>query len=375
MDYQIITTDSALAEYCASSSNCDYLSLDTEFIRTRTWFPQCGLIQICNGKQTVLVDPLEITQWQPFISLLTSPTVVKVLHSCSEDLEVFMHLLDTVPQPLFDTQFAACMAGIGTTLGYGKLVQELLDIELDKGESRTDWLRRPLSDTQLVYAANDVVYLHKLYPILKEKLDALQRYDWVLMESEQLILKKQSGLPADYRYLAIKNSWQLSSKSLAALKALAGWRFVTAIEKDTAANFVVKETALLEIAKRLPRSLPQLSGLGCMTHKEIRLYGETIIALVNETLDEDPETYPVRIKRLIDISSYKKISQSIRNDCIAIAQELDIPLEILASKKQINQYLKWHWFEIEECKLQQVQPDLLSGWRKQLLQEALKPYN
>ena len=130
MDYQIITTDDELAEYCASSLDVAYLALDTEFIRTRTWFPQCGLIQMCNGKQTVLVDPLEITQWQPFKELLVAPTVVKVLHSCSEDLEVFMHLLETVPKPLFDSQFAACIAGIGTTLGYAKLVQEMLGIGL-----------------------------------------------------------------------------------------------------------------------------------------------------------------------------------------------------------------------------------------------------
>lgn len=374
MDYQIITTDAALAEYCASSANVAYLALDTEFIRTRTWFPQCGLIQICNGSQTVLVDPLEINQWQPFKDLLTSPAVVKVLHSCSEDLEVFMHLLDTVPQPLFDSQFAACIAGIGTTLGYGKLVQEMLGIELDKGESRTDWLQRPLRDSQLVYAANDVVYLHRLYPMLKEKLDALQRFDWVLKESEQLILKKQAGLPPEYRYLAIKNSWQLSSRSLAVLKELAAWRFITAIEKDSAANFVVKETALLEVAKQMPRSLAKLSALGCMTHKEIRLHGEKIINLVNEALEQDPEYYPPRIKRLIDISSYKKISQAIRNECIDIADNLDLPLEILASKKQINQYLKWRWFDIEECKQQQLTPDLLSGWRKELLQDVIRPY-
>ena len=137
---------------------------------------------------------------------------------------------------------------------------------------------------------------------------------------------------------------------------------------------MVKETAILEIARRMPQSLSKLNALGCMTSKEIRLYGEKIIGLVNTALEAHPDTYPPRIKRLIDISAYKKVSQAIRSECLAIAEKLDLPLEILASKKQVNQYLKWRWFEIEECKIQQMQPDLLSGWRKDLLQKVLEPY-
>lgn len=374
MAFQIITTDSALADYCAQSEVNEYLALDTEFIRTRTWFPVCGLIQICNGKQTVLVDSLEISDWQPFKDLLNNENVVKVLHSCSEDLEVFMRQIGTIPKPLFDSQFAACVAGIGTTLGYGKLVQELLDIELDKGESRTDWLKRPLTETQLEYAANDVVYLYKLYPMLKAKLDALGRYDWVIQDSEQLANKKQSGLPAEYRYLMIKNSWQLQPQSLAVLKDLAAWRYTTAVETDSAANFVVKEAAILEVARRMPKSMAKLNALGCMTHREMRLYGELFINKVIRVINADPASYPPRIKRLNDISTYKKVSQSIRSECLEIAERLDLPLEILASKKQVNQYLKWRWFDIEECKLQGAQPDIMSGWRKVLLADIVSRY-
>lgn len=374
MEYQIITNDETLAKFCAESCNAQYLSLDTEFVRTRTWFPLCGLVQVCNGPRTVLVDPLEINNWQPFIDLLVNEDIVKVLHSCSEDLEVFLREMDTIPKPLFDTQFAACIAGIGTTMGYGKLVQELLNIELDKGESRTDWLKRPLRDAQLVYAANDVVYLHQVYPILKENLDALQRFDWVLLESEQLARKKRAGLPAEYRYLLVKNSWQLQPQSLGLLRDLAQWRYNTAIETDTAANFVVKEAAILEVARKMPGSMAKLSALGCMTHRELRLYGELFIDFVHRALQSDPDFHPPKVKRLIDISSYKKISQSIRTDCVKIAEELNLPLEILSSKKQVNQYLKWCWFEVEECKIQGLEPDLMFGWRKDLFAETLKKY-
>ena len=333
MDYQIIADDTALSEFCARCADAEFLALDTEFIRTRTWYPQCGLIQICNGPEAVLVDPLQITHWQPFKDVLNNESIVKVLHSCSEDLEVFMRQVDTIPKPLFDSQFAACIAGIGTTMGYGKLVQELLGIELDKGESRTDWLKRPLSNTQLAYAANDVVYLFKLYPMLKQKLDDLQRFDWVLQESQQLVAKKLAGLPAEYRYLTIKNSWQLQPQSLALLKVLAAWRFNTAVEKDSAANFIVKEAAILEVARRMPKSMAKLSALGVMTHKELRLYGERFVEFVLAASQMAPENYPPKIKRLIDIGQYKKVSQNIRSHCVTVAEELPFAVGNLSLEK------------------------------------------
>ena len=375
MQYQIITSDDELNEFCQQSSEKSYIAVDTEFVRTRTWFPHCGLIQICNGDRTVLIDPLEIHDWSAMRALMSQETVTKVLHSCSEDLEVFLHQLGLVPYPIFDTQFAACMAGMGNTLGYGKLIQELLGIELDKGESRTDWLKRPLSDTQLVYAANDVIYLHQAFPILAQKCRELGRYDWVVEDTRQLALKKQNELPAEYRYLAVKNNWQLAPHSLAVLQRLAGWRYRMAKEKDMAANFVVKETALLEIAKRLPRSIARLQALNCLTGKEIRLYGESLLHAVAQVDGQDPSGFPDRVKRLMDFSAYKKVSQSLRSDCAKVAESNQLPIEILASKKQINQYLKWRWFEVEECKLQGMEPDLCSGWRKPLLASILANYH
>ena len=374
MGYQIITSDADLQTFCEQCQSSQYLALDTEFVRTRTWFPHCGLIQVCNGERTVLIDPLAITDWADFLQLMRKDSLVKVLHSCSEDLEVFKHLLGEIPSPIFDSQFAACLAGLGPTLGYGKLIKDMLGIELDKGESRTDWLKRPLTPMQLEYAANDVVYLYQIYPLLKEKLTGLQRYDWVLQESANLAHKKSSGLPAQYRYLLIKNSWQLQPSSLAVLQELTAWRYELAKKKDMAANFVIKETALLELAKRLPRTAPRLHAANVLSGKEIRLYGDSILQLVNKALSQPPEEYPARIKRLVDMSAYKKVSQSIRNDCIAVAQQHDLPVEILASKKQVNQFLKWLWFDVEECKLQNIKPDICVGWRNTLLQDVLQQY-
>ncbi|MCC2607381.1 ribonuclease D [Planctobacterium marinum] len=375
MEFQIINDNGSLAEYCQQSKGAEFISLDTEFVRTRTWYPQCGLIQINNGKRIVLVDPLTISDWQPLKDILVAPDIVKVLHSCSEDLEVFSRLLGVYPAPIFDTQFAACLAGLGNTLGYAKLIQDLLGIEVDKGESRTDWLRRPLSDTQLQYAANDVLYLHQVYPMLKSKIDALGRFDWVLQEMATLSLKKSANLAAQYRYLLVKNAWQLNAGELAVLQELAGWRYNKAVEQDLAANFVIKEAAMLEIARRAPKSIARLAALNVLTGKEMRLYGEEILSLILTASLINEENRPEKIRRLVDIKAYKKICQSIRSACIDVAEEQNIPLEVLASKKQINQFLKWLWFDVEECKLQDIKPDLCLGWRHYLLAEVLSQYH
>ena len=375
MEFQIINENGSLANYCQQSKGAEFISLDTEFVRTKTWYPQCGLIQINNGKQIVLVDPLAVSDWSPLVEILVDPDIVKVLHSPSEDFEVFSRLFGIYPAPIFDTQFAACLVGLGNTLGYAKLIHELLGIEVDKGESRTDWLRRPLSDTQLQYAANDVYYLHQVYPILKEKILAIERFDWVLQEMDSLVSRKRANLEPQYRYLLVKNNWQLQPRSLAVLQDLAAWRYQTAVEQDLAANFVIKETAMLEISKRVPKSLGKLASLNVLSGKELRIHGECIVNMVLQSCQRDENEFPPEVRRLMDIKAYKKISQNIRNQCLTIAEELNIPPEVLASKKQINQFLKYLWFDTEECKLQGIKPDLCTGWRFELLADVLREYH
>lgn len=372
MDFEYIDNDVALAKFCAQASQTDFIAVDTEFVRTRTYFPQCGLIQINDGQSVVLIDPLKIKLWRPLAKLLENPDVVKVLHSCSEDLEVFWRLLGVMPTPLFDSQFAAALLNHGPSIGYAKLVEEMLNIPVDKGESRTDWLKRPLTNEQLHYAANDVIYLHRIYSKLAEPLHEIGKYDWVLKDSDALATKKQIGLPPEYRYLTVKNAWQLQGKQLAVLQRLTAWRFEKAVEQDKALNFVIKETCLLDISRRLPTHTSSLHSIPGMSGKDVRIHGDAIIGIVTDVADMDEAAYPERIKRLIDVRSYKKISQAIRNECQRIAEENQVPLELLASKKQVNQFLKWLWFDVEECKMQRSEPDLMKGWRYELLKPVLE---
>ncbi|MCY7296822.1 ribonuclease D [Alteromonas sp. a30] len=374
MQFQFINSQDAFNAVCKSALNASFVALDTEFVRTRTYYPKLGLIQLFDGTHLSLIDPLEINDWQPFIQLLENEATVKVLHSCSEDMEVFLCYFKTVPTPLFDTQFAAGLLGFGASLGYAKLVADFLDVALDKGESRTDWLQRPLSAEQLQYAANDVEYLYQLYPLLKAKTDECQRTQWVFDEMAQLALKKRHGLPSDYAYLTIKNNWQLSGKSLMALKLIAGWRLDKAREQDMALNFIIRETSVLDIARNCPTDKRTLANLGCLSGKELRLYGDEIIALVKQALDSDESAYPTKVKRLPDVSGYKKTLHALREICLKKSESDNIKPELLASKNQINQLLKWHWFTPNEFEASGLLPDLATGWRKHIVYDELMAF-
>ncbi|MDC8830588.1 ribonuclease D [Alteromonas gilva] len=367
MDYIYIQDQATLDAMCAQAARQKAIAIDTEFVRTRTLAPELGLIQLYDGHQLVLIDPLAIGDMSSLVALLTNPDVLKVLHSCSEDLEAFLATFNTVPSPIFDTQFAASLLGLGATMGYARLIETLLNKELDKGESRTDWLARPLSDKQCRYAADDVLYLLPAFEQLFAMVEAKGKVDWVISESACLAVKKQVRLPPQYAYLQVKNAWRLSSQQLTVLKHLAAWRLSRAQERNMALNFVFKEAHMYEIALRLPQSKAALSAIHCLTPQERRLNPDMVLNAVRDGLQEYDNAAPderlERIKRLIDFPAYKQILARFKQAVTALAAEHDVTEEVLASKKQLNQLLKYYWFDIEECQLMGLKPDVLSGWR------------
>jgi ribonuclease D len=363
MQYTFISDTAELEKFCAKASECSAIAVDTEFVRTRTLYPQLGLIQIYDGEQLVLVDPQKIDDFSSLKTLLTNPDVVKVLHSCSEDLETFWHAFKIMPAPIFDSQFAASVTGMGTSLGYAKLVEMMLNVTVDKGESRTDWLARPLSEEQCVYAANDVLYLLQLYPELKAKVEEQNKLAWIYAEIATLANKKQSLIPLDSVYLGITHNWQLNGQSLLVLQRLAAWRMETARQRDMALNFVVKEQNLLEIAKRQPRSKTALLAVPGINHHEVRIHGDALLTIVEACQKVPTECYPPKVDRLTEHSEFKKVSAAVREICSQVAAELEVPIEIVGSKKQVNQLISWCWFKVDESRISGVMPDLINSWR------------
>lgn len=363
MNYRIINTFSELERVCLAARETDVVMLDTEFVRTRTYYPQLGLIQMYDGESLSLIDPLEIDDMTPFVHLMKDTAVLKVLHACGEDIEVFFNQFQCVPTPMVDSQIMAAFLGYGLSTGFAALSNELLGVELDKSESRTNWLARPLTERQLTYAAADVFYLMPIYQQLLEKVQTAGWWDAALAESELQCEKRTRPQDADLAYLNIKGAWQLNPAELAILKPLATWRFHEAVKRDLALNFVIRENDLLTIARSRLTTPKAMEEAGIDVHA-VRRHGNKIALMVKEAMQLSEDEYPEPIETLMDYPSYKQLFKELKDTVKGAAQSQGLAPEFVASKKQLNQLLSWVWKGNQDP---EKTPDVMQGWRRQVV--------
>ena len=361
--FSLITTNTELSEICLLAQQQDIVALDTEFIRISTYFPKLGLIQLYDGKRVSLIDPLMITDFSPFVKLLADSNVLKVLHSCSEDLLVFLQTFNQLPTPMIDTQIMARFLGLGMSAGLAKLVQQYLNIKIDKGATRTDWIKRPLSKIQLQYAAGDVWYLLPLYHILQQELSQTPWLKAVKEDCELALIKtyKLKERDSNKAYLDIPNAWKLKPLELARLKVLATWRQNIAVKRNLALSYIVKSEHLWKVAKYNPRNIAEMLELG-LTHNEIRIYGKKILQLLVQASQISPNNYPQKIVRISEDPRYKQTIRSLQEQVTALTP-VGLSPEIIASKRTLEELIKWVWKK--ECSSNKL-PELLIGWRKQI---------
>ena len=363
----MITTNEALAALCEAAAGTDAIALDTEFVRTRTYYPQLGLIQLYDVERVALIDPLTITDWAPFRDLITNTRVTKFLHAGSEDLEVFLNAFGVMPQPMIDTQILAAFSGRALSWGFAAMVEQYTGVVLDKSESRTDWLARPLTTRQCDYAAADVWYL---LPIARTLLAETEEAGWLnaaLDECRLMMQRRSEILAPEEAWRDISNAWQLRTRQLACLRLLADWRLRKARERDLAVNFVVREENLWAVARYMPGSMGELDSIG-LSGSEIRFHGKTLLSLVAQAQALPEDALPEPLLNLVDMSGYRKAFKAIKAQVQEVSESKGLSAELIASRRQINQLLNWHW----QLKPQTNLPELISGWRAELMAEQLK---
>lgn len=375
MQYQLIQTQVQLNTFVEQIQNKPILAIDTEFMRRRTLYPEVALIQVFDGEHLALIDPLAELSLFDFWQVLKDPAVLKVLHSPSEDIEVFQKYAGFVPAPLFDTQFALQLLGEGNCMGFALMVKTLLGIEIDKSESRTNWLQRPLTTKQLDYAAADTFHLLPCFELIIDRINKADLFEIVLDESELIANKRAFQTPDELLYKDIKNAWQLRPHELAVLKELAIWRRNKAIRKNLALNFVLKEHNMTEIAKRGPSSLNSLRQIPGVESIEVNRSGVEILKCIEKAKAIAVDEHPQVLKRLIDFPNYKQTAKDIKQKITKVAKANNIPEDVLASKKQVNQLISWNWKLTAEQKKTHIKPDLLSSWRYGFIKEALKEWD
>lgn len=354
--FQWVETDQQLALMYQNVKQASVVTLDTEFVRIRSFYPKLGLLQLFDGETVYLIDPLTIEDFSPFVALLANTAILKVLHACGEDLEVFQHYFKQLPEPMIDTQVISSFIGLGSSVGFSKLVANYCQIELDKSSSRTDWLARPLSDKQLQYAASDVWFLLPVYQKLQAELSQTRWQSAVEQECQALKNKRLVEFDSNQAYKKIGNAWQLNPQELAVLQVLEKWRYDEAKKRDLALNFVVKEQSLWQIAKMQPKHTATL--LEFMHPNEVRLHGKKLLWLVEQAKQIEPQDYPPIITRLIDEPHYKRDLQQLKK-WLPECQPADLAPEVFASKRQLEQLFKW---QRSGCAAEK-RPELLSGWR------------
>lgn len=254
----LISDSAELAELCAGLAHEPYITIDTEFLRDKTYWPQLCLIQVAGKDAAAAIDPLSPIDMAPLTALLDNAAVLKVFHAARQDLEIFYNLTGSIPHPLFDTQVAGMVCGFGDSVSYETLAAKLAGAKIDKSFRFTDWSNRPLSDKQLHYALSDVTHLRVVYEKLAARLAKTGRSSW--LDEEMAILTN----PATYK-LDPEESWMRlkprngSPKFLNVLRELAAWRETEAQRRNLPRNRLLRDEALLEVAALLPHSVADLS--------------------------------------------------------------------------------------------------------------------
>lgn len=324
-----IETSKELTEFCEKIARAKVLGLDTEFMRIHTFWPEPCLIQVASDGCCGLIDPkAKNIDWTPFLALLQNPSIIKILHSGRQDMEIFYHLWKVFPFPLFDSQVAATMCGHDNNISYENLVQQTLGIALDKTQQFSNWSRRPLSHHQLLYAAADVVHLPPLYAALKERMGT--RYHWVQADLQPLYDPYlYAPLPAK-AWQRFKPGRQQSLKFTKVMHKLSAWREELAQTQNIARRRILKDGILLELCNRRPKTLEELKAIPFAAEIAAEYY-EIILQLIQTSLAEDLAERPERKRRIKE-----EEMEALKVLAAEIAAVHDIPLRVLATKRDLE---------------------------------------
>ncbi|RUO37222.1 ribonuclease D [Aliidiomarina shirensis] len=368
-NFRMINATEELVAFCDLAQANGWLALDTEFVRTRTLYAELGLVQARTGAEIVLIDPLNGVDLSALWQLLRSD-VITVLHAAGEDLEIFQRN-NAAPKYLFDTQIANAFITDGSQIGYAGLVEQMLDVSLDKSQSRTDWLQRPLSPAQLEYAAADVEYLAELYPTLRAKTVASGMEPLVLAECQEQVAKRARETVAELAWRDIGGVNLLDGTGRAILRELAQWRLELAREKNIALPFVARDHILTDIARKKPSNRHELSQIEELHPKSLRLYGEAILQCVERGAAVPESEHPEEIPRYDQDSQYKRFFKAAKALLKEAGEAANIPVPLMGSRKQINEVYVWQHFTRESTKAKLYSPDLYNGWRGELVATSM----
>jgi ribonuclease D len=366
-DRPCIWIDSQLKlENTLAANSSKVVALDTEFIRTNTFFPKPGIIQLLADGPVILIDPQQIKDWSPLSQLFSDTSVLKVVHACGEDLELFYSLNIAQPRPLFDTQVASALLGEELNEGLQKLAARILGLHLSKRETRSDWTRRPLTDEQIHYAKEDVLILLPIWKELQARLACQGKAEIILQEGA--LLASQAANPTNDKevYLKLRGGWKLTPTAQQLLSQLAAWREKTARLADRPRRFVCSDNDLIQIAQYRPTSLGRLTQYTELQGTALGRYGKEITEIVLYQQDHLPDFDDFALIRPPLPRSVKELYQTLKQRVHNVASARGIQPTLLASRTMLEGLMHWHL-----AGRQGAAPLLMTAWRREWVGESL----
>ncbi len=354
----LITTTESLRQLCDNLGNDAFITVDTEFMRETTYWPDLCLIQIAGETHNGLIDPLaEGLDLAPFFALMNNTAILKVFHAARQDIEIMVHRSGVVPHPVFDTQIAAMVCGFGDQVGYEAIVRKLVKVQIDKSSRFTDWSRRPLTEKQLAYALSDVTHLRVVYEKLKIELEKTGREVWLREEMEILTN------PATYR-TEPEDAWKRiklrlkSKKQLGVLVAVADWREREAQIKNVPRGRVIKDDAVAELATQMPQTKEALGQLRALPRGfSTSRTGDAILKAVAAGLATDPKTLP----------HIEKDRDEISDQTQAATEVLKLALKVVCEQEGLAPKLVANTSDIEAVAEDDgADVPLMHGWRREV---------
>ena len=354
----LITDTKALLALCKALAQETFVTVDTEFMRETTYWPDLCLIQIAGAEINGLIDPMaEGIDLKPFFDLMNNVKVLKVFHAARQDVEIMVHLAGTVPHPIFDTQIAAMVCGFGDQVSYEAIVRKLAKAQIDKSSRFTDWSRRPLTEKQLTYALSDVTHLRTVYEKLQQELGANGREPWLAQEMDILTAIETYRTEPQDAWKRIKVRLK-SKKQLAVLIAVAGWREVEAQDKNVPRSRIVKDDAVAEIATQMPQTKEALGQLRALPRgMATSRIGDSLMRVVKEGLARDPNTLPH--------TNWGREENSESTQ--AAAEILKLALKVVCEREGLAPKLLANTSDIEAiADSDDADVPLMHGWRREV---------
>ncbi|HBT43122.1 MAG TPA: ribonuclease D [Rhodospirillaceae bacterium] len=358
----LITDNDELRAFCAPLATVDYVTVDTEFIRERTYWPVLCLLQIGGPDGAAAVDALAPgIDLAPVFELLANRNVLKVFHAARQDMEIFCRAMDDCPAPVFDTQIAAMVCGFGDSVGYETLVAKLAKATVDKSSRFTDWAARPLSDKQISYALSDVTHLRTVYEKLQAKLEKSGRLAWVASEMEAL--HNRSFYETDpmeaYERLKVRRP---SPRLLAILREVAAWREIEAQRADVPRNRIVRDESIVEIAHHPPKSIENLARIRGLSQKMAEGWqGRQIMEAVERGRALPDDECPTPVEKLVLPRGIGPVADLLKVFLKMCAEESGVAQRLIANSEDIDTIAAFG---------EDADVPALKGWRRELFGEA-----